>query len=98
MPRIPPPEQLLEIARGRTALDELGDPSFRLALGKLVDSINTEATLTEDGAPAATERLLRVLVNRLRFEADKKRHPEILDEPLPPPLIICGLPRVGSTK
>jgi hypothetical protein len=98
MPQIPTADELIEIARRRTGLDALGDQSFRLGLGKLVDSINSEATLTEDGAPAATERLLRVLVNRLRFESDKKRHPEILDEPLPQPLIICGLPRVGSTK
>jgi hypothetical protein len=98
MPRIPSPDELLEIARQRTGLGELGNPSFEAALTELVSSINNEATLTEDGAPAATERLLRVLVNRLRFEADKREHPGVLEEPLLPPLIICGLPRVGSTK
>jgi len=91
MPRIPSPDELLEIARQRTGLGELGNPSFEAALTELVSSINDEATLTEDGAPAATERLLRVLVNRLRFEADKREHPGLLEEPLLPPLIICGL-------
>ena len=98
MPRIPSPDELVDIARRRTGLDELGDPRFLIALDELVRSINDEATVTTDGAPAATERFLRLLVNRLRFEADVARVPAILDEPLRPPLIICGLPRVGSTK
>ena len=98
MPRIPSPDELVDIARRRTGLDELGDPRFLVALGELVRSINDEATVTTDGAPAATERFLRLLVNRLRFEDDVARVPAILDEPLRPPLIICGLPRVGSTK
>ena len=98
MPRIPSADELVDIARRRTGLDELGDPRFRVALGELVRSINDEATVTVEGAPAATERLLRLLVNRLRFEADVARVPAIRDEPLRPPLIICGLPRVGSTK
>jgi len=90
--------ELLETARRRTGLSEGIDASFREALDELVRSIDSEATLTAAGAPAANERLLRVIVNRLRFAADLRRSPQILDEPLLPPLIISGLPRVGSTK
>ena len=90
--------ELLATARRRTGLYEGIDVPFREALHQLVISINSEATLTAEGAPAAVERLLRVIVNRLRFAADLQRAPEILQERLRPPLIISGLPRVGSTK
>ena len=89
---------LLELARDRTRLDDLGEPEFLPALEQLVQSINREATLTEGGHRAAQERFVRLLTNRLRFQADQKRHPEILEQRLLPPVVICGLPRVGSTK
>ena len=98
MPSIPEASALLETARGRTGLRDPGDPAFMRALGELVRSINDESSVTPAGAEAATERWLRLLVNRLRFEADVVRSPEILEQRLLPPLVICGLPRVGSTK
>jgi Sulfotransferase family len=98
MNAIPSAAELLHAARERTGLEELGDPHFALALERLLQSIGTEAAVTPDGATAATDRFLRLIVNRLRFEADAARSPEILTEPLLPPLIVCGLPRVGSTK
>jgi len=98
MPSIPYATELLETARRRTGLRDAGDPSFLRALNELVRSINAESSLTPAGAEAATERWLRLLVNRLRFEADLERSPEILEQRLLPPLVICGLPRVGSTK
>jgi Sulfotransferase family len=90
--------QLLDIARERTGLSDLGEGDFLPALEQLVASIDREATLTEDGRRAAQERFIRLLVNRLRFQADLDRHPGILDERVVPPVVICGLPRVGSTK
>lgn len=41
---------------------------------------------------------LRFLVNRLRWEADVDRHPEILDEDVDDPIVVLGLPRSGTTK
>jgi hypothetical protein len=98
MPAIPDAAELLETARRRTGLEDAGDPAFLRALDQLVRSINAESSVTREGARAATERWLRLLVNRLRFEADVVRTPGILEERLLPPLVICGLPRVGSTK
>jgi hypothetical protein len=91
-------DELIATARDRTGLSAGLDASFLEALSQLVRSINREATLTAEGAPAANERLLRVMMNRLRFAADLERAPQILSEPLLAPLIISGLPRVGSTK
>jgi hypothetical protein len=98
MNAIPTSAALLETARQRTGLQDAGDPRFLVALDELVRSINSESTVTPDGVHAATERFLRLLVNRLGFEADIARSPGILQEKLLPPLAICGLPRVGSTK
>ncbi|MET0985240.1 MAG: sulfotransferase [Steroidobacteraceae bacterium] len=91
-------QQLLEQATARTGLTDLGDDAFLPTLDQLVRSIDRESTLTNEGRTAAQERYIRVLSNRLRFTEDLKRHPEILDTRLLPPVIICGLPRVGSTK
>jgi hypothetical protein len=41
---------------------------------------------------------LRWLVNRLRWEADVEKHPEILDEDVDDPIVVLGLPRSGTTK
>jgi hypothetical protein len=95
---IPSANELLQKARALTGLDDVGDARFLSALDQLLRSINAEAALPEAGQRAVTERYMRLLVNRLRFQADLARHPQILDETLVPPLIILGLPRVGSTK
>jgi hypothetical protein len=98
MNSLPDANQLLQSARTRTGLQDLGDPRFMAALGQLVQSINAESPLPASGFAAAAERLGRLLDNRLRFQAELGSHREVLREPLLPPLIICGLPRVGSTK
>lgn len=95
---IPSAAQLLDMARERTGLDRQVDPRFGRALHQLVTSINTEATLSAEGHAAAVERWLRVATNRLRADADMETQPGILQQRLAPPVIINGLPRVGSTK
>ena len=75
MQAIPDAARLLDAARGRTGLEDAGDPAFLTALQTLVRSINAESAVTPDGAQAAAERFLRLLVNRLRFEADIAANP-----------------------
>ena len=41
--------------------------------------------------------ILGLLKNRLLIEDLARRHPEILDEQITAPIIICGLPRTGTT-
>jgi hypothetical protein len=51
--------------------------------------------------PAAREeaegKLVGVLVGRLRFVADERRYPDMLDQPVPRPLIVMGIARSGTT-
>ena len=43
------------------------------------------------------ERTVNVLATRARVESWFHRHPEIADEHIGAPLVVCGLPRTGTT-
>ena len=90
-------EPLLETARRRVGLSDLGDPSFRESLGVLVRSFDDEADLNMFGRLAVRENLVNLLVSRLCVTEDLKRHPEVLDAPVRRPLIVAALPRTGTT-
>ncbi|MDA1342215.1 MAG: sulfotransferase [Proteobacteria bacterium] len=88
---------IVKEAESVTGLTNLGNPLFIEGFYKLVDSINHEADLTDIGIQAQHHRLMGVLVNMLRLEAEVQQHPDILDESIRTPVVIVGLPRTGST-
>lgn len=90
-------DDLIDDARGRTGLDDLGDESFREGLEVLVRSLQHEAKLNDVGQMVMRERLVGLLVQRLQIEDWFRRHPEMGEEPIEAPLIGLGLPRTGST-
>lgn len=77
---------------------EQTDTGAREPLEVLVDSVNAESQLHARGFGGMTDKLLRILANRLRMQRDLVAHPEILDEEVREPIIIIGMPRTGSTK
>ena len=89
--------EILDQAKSETGLSDLGEPLFFEGLNRLIDSINHEANLNEIGIQAQPIRIQGLLSNRLRFEEDLKRFPEILDQEIIAPIVIVGLPRTGST-
>ncbi len=91
-------DHLLSDAREVARLTDFGDLTFAEGLEVLVGSVNAEAGLSADNEAVLSAELIRVLVNRLRMQAGITAHPEILDEPLLPPVFITSLPRTGSTK
>ncbi len=91
------PDGLLATARRRTGLDDFGPAGFEQRLGLLVEAIEGEARLHPVGRFMARENLVRILVNRLRFVDDLKRHPEIETMELAPPVFVVGLQRTGTT-
>jgi hypothetical protein len=95
---LPSAPEILALAREQTGVSIELDRHFTAALTALVDSINRESSLTDDGRTAALNRWLRVCSNRLRVDADLAANPDIDRVRLQPPVIINGLPRVGSTK
>ena len=90
-------EELIDAARKQTALEDFGGLSFREPLGRLLESLDSEARLNLMGRLATRHDVIRLLTNRLRMEEDRKRNPEIGEEKIRRPIIITGLPRTGTT-
>src|SRR5574338_872418 len=88
---------VLDEARRRTGLEDFGDPAFHEPLRRLLDSLEREARLHEIGRVTWFERIVGILVNRLRGEDWIARQPEILRERIDAPCVIVGLPRTGTT-
>jgi len=91
------PAGLLAAATRRTGLAEFGDPSFRVALERLVEAFEREAALTTLGRMIARRDLLRLLEGRLHMEQTLRAHPEIEAAPIRAPIFVLGLPRTGTT-
>lgn len=91
------PAALLQAATERTGLDNWGDNGFRERLEILCGSFVDEADLSGVGRAMAFEQLTGHLVNRLRLEELIATSPEIENVEIERPIIICGLPRTGTT-
>jgi Sulfotransferase family len=90
-------ESLMQSAIDRTGLDGWGEPAFRERLDVLCSSLTEQADLSDVGRAIVFEQLVGNLVNRLRLEALVTTHPEIEGVVIERPIIICGLPRTGTT-
>jgi hypothetical protein len=91
------PAALMESAVAATGLKDFGPPDFALRLDVLCRSLRGEASLNNAGILAQSTLLTGLLRNRLLLEDLLSRHPEIRDEKIDRPIIICGLPRTGTT-
>jgi sulfotransferase family protein len=91
------PEPLMAAARDETGLDDFGATDFVERLGLVCECLTKEAGLSAGGVAAAWVQLSGLLRDRLRVEDIVRCHPEILDLPVAAPIVICGLPRTGTT-
>ena len=96
-PRSLDADSIVAEARARAGLSDFGDESFLDPMRRMLRAYETEADLNEAGRTTQRERTVGLLVNRLRIEDWLARHPEILDEELHVPVVVCGLPRTGTT-
>ncbi len=97
MDRIGPIEALETEAVARAGCSDFGDPKVREGLKRLVASLDEEADLSPVGVLILRQRLMSLLVNRLRVEDEHRRHPEISEQQIEGPIFIIGLPRTGTT-
>ena len=88
---------LLARARAITGIN-IVDHEVVEPLTMMVKSLNEESFLHEKGAIAIQGRLQRLLCNRLRMQRDFAAHPEIREQKIVAPIVICGMGRTGSTK
>ena len=91
------PEVLLHAAEEATGLADFGDDAFRPRLDVLCAALRDEAGLSAMGMTGSFGLLSGLLKNRLLIEDLCRRHPEILEVEIARPIIICGLPRTGTT-
>lgn len=90
-------DQLIAAAFAEAGRTRFLDETFLPNLDKVM-AIPTRLPLSARGLEGMWANSLRWLVNRLRWEADLERHPEILEEDVSDPIIVLGLPRSGTTK
>ncbi|HEX8445164.1 MAG TPA: sulfotransferase [Sphingomonas sp.] len=93
------PAALVDTAVRSTALADFGtDDGWRHRLTALTTALDREADLSPLGRVMAFGQLVGALRNRLRAQALWNRHPEILDRPIPAPVIVLGQMRSGTTR
>ena len=84
-------------ARSETGLDDFGADDYRERLDVYLADVNALDGLDAPGIVNLHMNVLQCLKNRLLLADLLRRHPEIRDIELLPPVIIAGLPRTGTT-
>ncbi|MCB2080295.1 MAG: sulfotransferase [Novosphingobium sp.] len=79
-----------------TGFDDFGAPGFEEGLERSLDAFN-RLPLKPEALEAAMAKIVHDLSNRLRIEQWYKDHPETEDEVIEGPVLVCGLPRTGTT-
>lgn len=91
------PDGLIADARAQTGLSDFGpDLSFMTGLRELVKAVEAMVPPPQLRATARAN-ITKILVMRLRMAEDDRNHPEIVAQDVGSPLIVCGLPRTGTT-
>jgi hypothetical protein len=91
------PATLMDAARAETGLGDFGGDDFVPRLEVLCRAMHEEGGFNNAGILQQHTLILGLLKNRLLVEDLIDRHPEVLDEEIRAPIIICGLPRTGTT-
>ena len=91
------PTALMGAARTETGLDDFGAGDFEARLELLCRAMTDEGGFNSAGILQQHTLILGLLKNRLLIEDLVALHPEILDERISAPIVICGLPRTGTT-
>ena len=90
-------EALHTAARDATGLNDFGDDDYRERLDVYLAALVGLDELHDCGRVNFFSQLSQWLKNRLLLTDLLRRHPEIHDIELAPPVIIAGLPRTGTT-
>ena len=91
------PEALMAAAAAETGLDDFGAADFEERLDVLCRAMREEGGFNGAGVMQQHAFLTGLLKNRLLVEDLVRRQPEILEERIIAPIVICGLPRTGTT-
>lgn len=91
------PAALIADAQAQTGYTDFGpDLSFMTGFHELVKAVEAMAPPPQLRATARAN-ITKILAMRLRMAEDDRNHPEIAAQDVGSPLIVCGLPRTGTT-
>ena len=88
---------MVDRARADTGLEDLGEDTWQEGLDRLIDSLLSEARLSEVGVHIAAAMIVNDLTSRIRVTDWHSRYPEIGEAPINAPVVIAGQPRTGTT-
>jgi hypothetical protein len=91
------PDALMAAAVDQAGVDDFGDMGFRERLEVVCTALEHDVKLSLAGQAAAFVQISELLRNRLMINEVLRRHPEIDALEVRAPIIICGLPRTGTT-
>lgn len=90
-------EELHDVARRNTGLQDFGDPKYRSGLRALLEAFDCDRNLSEANWQLTYTWIVHVLSCRLRIQKGWADNPRVLGIEIRRPLIITGFPRTGST-
>lgn len=90
-------EKILADASRKVELSDFGNPEFIRRLQLLCDEWEKDSGLTHLSKLTLCSKLVLYARNRLLIHDVLKRHPEIHGIEIKNPVIVCGLPRSGTT-
>jgi len=91
------PAALTDQAIEATGLHDFGEDGWQVGLEVVTRALREGPALSPVGKLTAFGMLHGFLKNRLLLEDLLKRHPEIAQVEMEPPIVIAGLPRSGTT-
>jgi hypothetical protein len=92
----PTAETIVARAIAQAGSSHFGPAPFGLGLQRTLEAF-ARIPLKLEVREAVTARLVQDLVNRLRIEQWIADHPEVEQQRIEGPLLVCGLPRTGTT-
>jgi hypothetical protein len=90
------PDEAIAQAVEAAGFEDFGPAGWRDGLERMLDGL-ARAPLSDQARQAAHGKVVFDLANRLRIELWYKDHPEVEDERVAGPVLVCGLPRTGTT-
>lgn len=91
------PEELVEVARASTGLQDFGEEGWRTHFDVLIRSLEQESRLHLLGRLLVRTEILQALRNRLELSALWHRQPDLLEAEVEAPVFIVGSPRSGTS-
>jgi hypothetical protein len=91
------PDALRARAAADIGLDEFGDAGYAAPLAVLAGAIDRSSLISPVGRFMLHTQLVQLLKNRLLLAEMLARHPAIHAIEVARPIVICGLPRTGTT-